>query len=63
MKTIILIMMAIIVMAPIVQAKTYHRPYQFDIHGCKRHLETIAKAVNDAGGEVKKNDDTAGRIG
>ncbi len=48
--------MAIIVMAPIALAETYHRPYPFDMHGCKRHLKAIAKTLKDAGGEVKKND-------
>ena len=56
MKKIILIVLAIIVMAPMAQSETYRRPYMFDIHGCKRHLKAIAKAVKDAGGEVKKND-------
>jgi hypothetical protein len=56
MKKIILIVLAIIVMAPMAQSETYQRPYRFDIHGCKRHLKSIAKAVKDAGGEVKKND-------
>ncbi len=56
MKTIILIVMVIIVKAPIALVETYHRTYPFDMHGCKRHLEAIVKAVKDAGGEVKKND-------
>ena len=51
-----LIVMAMVVMATIAQAETYHRPFPFDLHGCKRHLKAIAKAVKDAGGEVKKND-------
>jgi len=48
--------MAIIVMASMAQAETYHRPFPFDIHGCKRHLKAIARAVKDAGGEARKND-------
>jgi len=56
MKTKNLIVMAMVVMATIAQAETYHRPFPFDLHGCKRHLKAIAKAVKDAGGEVKKND-------
>ena len=45
-----------VIMATIVHASTYHKPYPFDQHGCVRHLKAIVKAVKDAGGEVKKND-------
>jgi hypothetical protein len=33
-----------------------YRGYPFDQNGCVRHLKAIARAVKDAGGEVKKND-------
>ncbi len=56
MKTTILIVMAMVVMATFAQAETYRKPFPFDQHGCVRHLKAIAKAVKDAGGEVKKND-------
>ena len=59
MKTLIFIVLAMLIMMPIAtmaQAETYHKPFPFDLHGCKRHLEGIARAVKDAGGKVKKND-------
>ena len=56
MKTIILIVLAMVFMATVAQADTSHRPFPFDQHGCIRHLKAIAKAVKDAGGEVRKND-------
>jgi hypothetical protein len=56
MKTIFFIVLAMVVMAPIAQAERYHKSSLFDLHGCKRHLKAIAKAVKDAGGEVKIND-------
>lgn len=37
-------------------AKTYHKPYPFDLHGCKRHLKAIVEAAKDAGGTVVEND-------
>jgi hypothetical protein len=57
MKTIIVLFLAIFVMVPLAQAESYQRPYHyFDIHGCKRHLKAIAKAVREEGGKVRKND-------
>jgi hypothetical protein len=56
MKIKILIVVTMVIMATIVHANTYHKPYPFDQHGCVRHLKAIVKAVKDAGGEVKKND-------
>ena len=56
MKIKILIVVTMVIMATIVHASTYHKPYPFDQHGCVRHLKAIVKAVKDAGGEVKKND-------
>lgn len=51
-----LFMMPMATMATMAQAETYHKSFPFDLHGCKRHLKAIAKAVKDAGGKVKKND-------
>lgn len=62
MKTIFFIILSIFVMVPMTNAvttahaRTYHKSFPFDLHGCKRHLKAIASAVKDAGGEVKKND-------
>ncbi len=57
MKIHSILVMAIVFMATAAQADTtYRRPFPFDQHGCIRHLKAIAKAVKDAGGEVKKND-------
>ena len=56
MKTKILVAAAVVIMATIAQASTYHKPFPFDQSGCVRHLKAIARAVKDAGGEVKKND-------
>jgi hypothetical protein len=56
MKIKILIVVTMVIMATIVHANTYQKPYPFDQHGCVRHLKAIVKAVKDAGGEVKKND-------
>ena len=56
MKIKILIVVTMVIMATIVHASTYHKPYPFDQYGCVRHLKAIVKAVKDAGGEVKKND-------
>jgi hypothetical protein len=56
MKIKILIVVTMVIMATIVHANTYHKPYPFDQHECVRHLKAIVKAVKDAGGEVKKND-------
>lgn len=56
MKTILFIILTMLVIAPVAQAKTYHKAFPFDLHGCKIHLKAIARAVKDAGGEVKKND-------
>ena len=57
MKSKILIDTGDILLATTTQAKTYSKPYPFDLHGCKRHLEGIVEAVKDAGGIVVKNDD------
>lgn len=57
MKTIILIVTSVILAATITEAKTYSKPYPFDLHGCKRHLKAIVEAVKDAGGTVVENDD------
>jgi len=56
MKIIVVTVLAIFFMASLVQADTYHRPFPFDLHGCKRHLRAVAAAVKDAGGKVRKND-------
>ncbi len=56
MKIKILVVVTMVIMATIAQANTYRRPYPFDQNGCVRHLKAIARAVKDAGGEVKKND-------
>ena len=56
MKTIIIVFTAIFMMVPLVQADSYRRPYYFDLHGCKRHLKAIAKAIREEGGMVRKND-------
>jgi len=60
MKTKALLLAVVIVgiMASSATAKKYHYspPHSFDLHGCLRHLRAIAKAVKDAGGEVKEND-------
>ena len=56
MKKNILLILVMVVMSSGAQADTYHRPFPFDQHGCARHLKAVAKAVKDAGGEVKKND-------
>ena len=56
MKTTILIALAMVTIATFAQAETYRKPFPFDQHGCARHLKAIAKAVKDAGGEVKKSD-------
>ena len=57
MKAKILIITGFILAATISQAKTYSKPYPFDLHGCKNHLKAIVEAVKDAGGTVVKNDD------
>jgi len=43
------------VTASLCPAKKYHYSpsHSFDLHGCRQHLRAIAKAVKDAGGEVK----------
>ena len=56
MKATILFVLSMVVMTTFAQAETYRKPYPFDRHGCVRHLKAIAKAVKDAGGEVKKSD-------
>ena len=55
MKITILVVAAMLFMATIAQAKTYHKSFPFDQAGCVRHLKAIARAVRDAGGEAKKN--------
>ena len=58
MKIVILTALLIGVTASFCPAKKYHYSpsHSFDLHGCIRHLRAIAKAVKDAGGEVKEND-------
>jgi hypothetical protein len=57
MKAIFFMLLIVATAATTLQAeKTYRKPFPFDLHDCKRHLKAIAKAVKDAGGEVKKND-------
>ena len=55
-KTLLVTVLTILILVPIAEANTYHKPFPFDLVGCKRHLKAIAKAVKDAGGEVKEND-------
>ena len=56
MKTISVLFYAVFVLASTAFAETYQRPYYFDLHGCKRHLKAIVKAVKEGGGKVWKND-------
>ena len=56
MKSKILIVTGVVLLATTTQAKTYSKPYPFDLHGCKRHVKAIIEAVKDAGGTVVKND-------
>ncbi len=59
MKRVLLSAVIIAIMASSAPAAKYHNrssPYSFDLHGCIRHLRAIARAVKDAGGEVKEND-------
>ncbi len=55
-KTIVITILAIFVMLATAWAQTYRTPYYFDMHGCKRHLKAIARAVKEDGGKVIKND-------
>lgn len=56
MKTLLVIVLTMLALVPIAEAKTYHKSFPFDLVGCKKHLKAIAGAVEDAGGEVEKND-------
>ncbi|MCK5516835.1 MAG: hypothetical protein KAI39_08175 [Desulfobulbaceae bacterium] len=58
MKTKILVVVVMVIMATIAQANTYRKSFPFDQSGCVRHLKAIAKAVKDAGGEAKRNGGT-----
>ena len=56
MKTIILVVMTMTLMASAAMGETYRRSFPFDLKGCKQHLRAVARAVKDAGGEVRKSD-------
>ncbi|RUM36756.1 MAG: hypothetical protein DSY58_04875 [Desulfobulbus sp.] len=55
-KTIVVTILAVFGMLSTARAEVYYGVNYFDIHGCKRHLKAIARAVKEDGGKVIKND-------
>ena len=58
MKAYTLTIIVVVIITTSAHAKTYVKPYPFDLHGCKRHLKAIVEAVEDGGGKVEENDDS-----